>query len=79
MIGAGSVVASDIPANVIAAGNPAAVVKPLDPERELVTRASLFHDPTSLAQEMDNIDRYVLVSQFFCRLDQNLLLPKRGN
>lgn len=60
VIGAGSVVASDIPANVIAVGNPAAVIKPLDPDKELVTRASLFEDPVKLEREMDAIDRYVL-------------------
>ncbi|MFC1669524.1 acyltransferase [Spirochaetota bacterium] len=33
IIGAGSVVTKDIPANVIAAGNPAKVIKKLDPEK----------------------------------------------
>jgi len=42
VIGAGSVVVSDIPANSIAAGNPARVVRPLGEEECLVTRASLF-------------------------------------
>ena len=48
VIGAGSVVTRDIPANVIAAGNPAAVVRPLDPERAVVRRESLLADPATL-------------------------------
>lgn len=42
VIGAGSVVASDLPADSIAAGNPARVVRPLGDGERLVTRASLF-------------------------------------
>lgn len=42
IIGAGSVVTKDIPANVVAAGNPAKVVKTLDPER-IVTLGALYN------------------------------------
>ena len=42
VIGAGAVVVSDLPANSIAAGNPARVVRPLGAQERLVTRASLF-------------------------------------
>ncbi|MDG2495730.1 MAG: acyltransferase [Alphaproteobacteria bacterium] len=44
VIGAGAVVTKDIPANVVAAGNPAKVVKPLDETHPMVTRAALFED-----------------------------------
>lgn len=60
IIGAGSVVTSDIPANVIAAGNPAAVIRPLDPERTLVRRESLLADPDDLDARMDGLDRQLL-------------------
>ena len=59
IIGAGSVVASNIPANVIAAGNPARVVKELDPDMPMRMREDLLKDRdglnrlnTALYQEM---------------------------
>src|SRR5690606_37267877 len=42
IIGAGSVVTGDIPDNVIAAGNPAKVVKAINPNRRMLTREFLF-------------------------------------
>ncbi|MDA0979027.1 MAG: acyltransferase, partial [Proteobacteria bacterium] len=79
VIGAGSVVTSNIPANVIAAGNPARVVKPLDPERELVTRAALFNDVAKLDAEMDRIDRYVLVKNNLWGWLRSKLSPRQGD
>jgi acetyltransferase-like isoleucine patch superfamily enzyme len=60
IIGAGSVVVSDIPANVIAAGNPAKVVKHLDPARSLRKRADLLGDTEALDREVDQLQRYLL-------------------
>jgi carbonic anhydrase/acetyltransferase-like protein (isoleucine patch superfamily) len=45
VVAARSVVTRDVPANVIVAGNPAKVVKELDPEREMITRLDYFADP----------------------------------
>lgn len=60
IIGAGAVVMTDIPANCIAAGNPARVVRELDPARGFRTRAALFADPDRLEKDMDNLMRYIL-------------------
>jgi acetyltransferase-like isoleucine patch superfamily enzyme len=57
IVGAGSVVISSIPPNTIAAGNPARVVKQLDPEKLFVKRSEWFADPAMLAKEIDEIDR----------------------
>lgn len=79
IVGAGSVVAGDIPCNVIAAGNPAKALKPLDPNRPLKTRATLFADPAALAREVDNIDRYVLHNNTLFGWLKTLLFPRAGD
>ena len=59
IIGAGSVVTQDIPGNVIAAGNPAKVIRELDPEKALTTRRSMLENGEDLAQRMDALERWV--------------------
>ncbi len=60
IIGAGSVVTSDIPADVIAAGNPARVIRELEPGKHMRTRADWFADPEKLERDIDSIDREML-------------------
>jgi NDP-sugar pyrophosphorylase family protein len=60
VVGAGAVVTQSVPANVVVAGNPAKIVKHLDPEREMVTRMDHFHDPQGVIDFFDGIDRAVL-------------------
>ena len=79
VIGAGSVVASDIPANVIAAGNPAAVIRSLDPDRALVTRAAIFADPAGLARRMDEVERYMLGRNSLLGWLRAMLFPRKGD
>lgn len=52
IVGAGAVVVRDIPQDVIAAGNPARVIRPLDPDKALVTRAMLYGDPDAFDAQM---------------------------
>jgi len=79
IIGAGAVVASSIPANCIAAGNPAKVIKMLDPEKALKTRATIFEDVTALNQKIDDINRYTLHNNTFFSWIRRLLFPKIGD
>ena len=60
VVAARAVVARDVPANVIVAGNPAKVVKELDPEREMITRLDYFADPAGQERFFDEVDRMVL-------------------
>lgn len=79
VIGAGSVVTTDIPADVIAAGNPARVIKPLDEAKEIVSRASMFRDISELQEEIDRIDRYTLHHNSFVGWIRTLIAPRRGD
>ncbi len=57
IIGTGSVVVRDVPPNVVAAGNPARVVKELDPDEPMVKRQAWYADPEQLAADIDAMDR----------------------
>jgi acetyltransferase-like isoleucine patch superfamily enzyme len=57
IVGAGSVVSKSLPANVIAAGNPAVVVKQLDPDETLVTRQNLLAEHEKLSRDVDQLER----------------------
>ena len=79
VIGAGSVVASNIPENVIAAGNPATIIKDLDPEKELVTRDKIFADIESLNRTNRTIDRYALGNNSLLGWLRHKFFPGRGD
>lgn len=79
VIGAGSVVVGDIPANTVAAGNPAKIVKHLDPEETFTTRKAFFSDPATLNQEIESLDRYNLAGNTFLGWLRALLFPRRGD
>jgi len=79
IIGAGSVVVRDIPANAIAAGNPAAVVKYLDTDRPVKTRADWLADPGTLAAQFDEIDRHFMKDNTWLGWIRSLIFPRRGD
>jgi len=79
IIGAGSVVAGDIPANMIAAGNPAKVIKQLDPDQLLVTRASIFQDIHQLDDDMEKLERYILHHNTIWGWIRSKLAPRKGD
>ena len=60
IIGARSVVASDIPANSIAVGNPAKVVRTIDPEEIERTRMDMFADAPAVDRFFDAAYRDML-------------------
>jgi len=79
IIGAGSVVTGDIPANVVAAGNPARVIRELDPDRPMVTRAKWFSDPARLERDIETIDREMLAGNTLAGWIRSVVFPKRGD
>lgn len=58
VIGAGSIVTKDIPANCVACGNPAKVVKQLNPKRRTLKREFLFREGDHYWQQQQQIDAY---------------------
>jgi acetyltransferase-like isoleucine patch superfamily enzyme len=79
IIGAGAVVIHSIPANVIAAGNPAKVVKKLDPNEKITTRSEWFADPARLDREFIRWEQAVLRENTLFGWLRHLFFPSRGD
>ncbi len=79
IIGAGSVVVRSIPENTIAVGNPARVVKTLNPQKPFAKRAEWFADPVLLQQDIDTIDRENLKGNSFFHWIRTLLAPRSSD
>ena len=77
IIGAGSVVTNDIPANVIAAGNPARVVKELDTGKKLIKREDMLADGAELAIQMDGLERWMRAENRWLRWFRALIAPSK--
>jgi len=79
IVGAGAVVLKDVPPNVVVGGNPAIIVKELDPERKIKTRAEWFSRPEALAAEFDAIDRHLLHGNTWLGWLRSMLFPGRSD
>ena len=79
IIGAGSIVTKDIPANCIAVGNPAKVVKKLDPTIDIGKREKMFREPEKLEKYMDAFDRDFLKDNTTLGWLRSILFPRKGD
>jgi acetyltransferase-like isoleucine patch superfamily enzyme len=79
VIGAGSIVVRDIPANAVAAGNPATVLKYLEPGRPVKTRADWLANPGELAAQFDLIDRHLMEKNTWLGWLRSVIQPRRGD
>jgi acetyltransferase-like isoleucine patch superfamily enzyme len=79
IIGAGSIVVNPVPANAIAAGNPARVLRYLDPEKEMRTRRDWFTGHTHLSAELDAWDNAMLKGNTAIKWLRHLVFPRKGD
>ncbi|GBC63832.1 acetyltransferase [Desulfonema ishimotonii] len=79
IVGAGSVVTRDVPENVIVAGNPATVVKALDPGEKIITRSQWLSDPAKISRAFNEIDRDMLRNNTLGSWLRHLLFPAEGD
>ena len=79
IVGTGAVVTSDIPPNSVAAGNPARVVKQLDPQKGYVTRSELFANPKALNKSMNDFDKDYLKKNTTLSWLRSILFPREGD
>ena len=66
----------DVPPNVIVAGNPAKIVKELDPSEKIVSRADMFSSPKELDDLYLEIDRISLKKNTLFRWIKSKFYPK---
>lgn len=79
IIGAGAVVVNAVPPNVIAAGNPARVVKHLDPQEKFRARAEWYSNPDRLFDDLDRWDRDMLKENTLLGWLRAMLAPGRSD
>lgn len=75
IVGAGSVVTRDIPANTIAAGNPARAIKTINPNRRMLKRELMFDESRDYFYQQDQLDRYALAHNTWWNWLRCLLKP----
>ena len=79
IVGAGAIVVDDVPANAIAAGNPARIVKQLDPNEKITPRAQWYSDPAKLSSDLDRFDQALLKDNTTRHWLRNLIHPFKGD
>lgn len=79
IVGARSVVLNDVPPNVVAAGNPAKVVKQLNPDAQFATRKELLSDPEAFLSMLRQMDKENLRKNSLLHWLRYLLSPQKGD
>ena len=79
IVGSGSVVVKDVPDNVVVAGNPAKIVKELEKDKKMISRAEMFSTPEELDDLYLEIDRISLKKNSFFGWVKSKVLPNKNN
>lgn len=79
IVGAGAVVVKDIPPNVVAAGNPAVVLKQLDTDKPMQTREDWFSIIAQLTAEVKENEKNNLKGNTLLGWLRSLVFPLKGD
>lgn len=80
IIGAGAIVVNNVPPNTIAAGNPAKVVKELDPQAQLTTRAQYYESLAEFSTDfLNQKDKDRLSDNTTLSWIRSILAPQKGD
>lgn len=79
VVAAGAVVVKDVPDNVVVGGNPAKVIKHLNPNRRSLKREVLFQDADFYDKNQDDLDRYLLQGNSFFGWLRALFFPTKND
>lgn len=77
VVAAGSVVVKDVPDNVVVGGNPAKVIKAINPKRRMLKRERLFDRGEFYLQNQRDLDRYVLSGNTWWDWLRSIFFPGR--
>jgi acetyltransferase-like isoleucine patch superfamily enzyme len=79
IVGAGAIVVESVAANCVVAGNPARVVKHLDPAETFTTRSDFFSDPVKLSRDFMAWEQAMLQGNTLFGWLRHLFFPAKGD
>jgi acetyltransferase-like isoleucine patch superfamily enzyme len=79
IVGAGAVVAGDVPENCIVAGNPAKIIRKLDPSKTIKTRGHWLPDFFQSLDYLNHVEKEMFRENTLGHFLRVLLAPKRGD
>jgi acetyltransferase-like isoleucine patch superfamily enzyme len=79
IIGAGAVVTASVPPNAIAAGNPARIVRQLDPNEKIRTRDQWLSNFFRLSNRIDRMEQKIYRDNTLLHYIRYLIWPKYGD
>ncbi len=79
VVAAGAVVVKDVPDNVVVGGNPARIIKHLNPERRMLKRERMFQHSDSFHETQRDLNRYLAGGNSTWGWVRSVLLPTRDD